>query len=178
LSQTSSKKPGDETPPAAEPRYPFQEEIENLDKTLAAIHASEDTTKPPHGAERRTAGAGRARESGGVYSLEWEDTGEIAGEPPAHAVVWNLGPDRPSVQVLEARAVADALAAKLRWARAEILELRNQLKGIEQHSDDAKAIKAEVVSALKELVPLAKRNAKRGSPALLRLITRAVKTKL
>ena len=89
-----------------------------------------------------------------------------------------MGPDKPPVEVLEARAVANVLGRKLAWARREIQDLQNQLKGIEQHSADAIEIKREVTAALKELVPLAKRSAKRGKPALLRMITRAVKTKL
>jgi hypothetical protein len=165
LNPTSSDKPNKS--------FPFAEEIAELDKTLAAHHAEETQ---PRGAESRTCSA---REDGGVYGIRWEDDDdEIPGEPPAHAIVWNMGPDKPPVEVLEARAVADVLGRKLAWARREVNELQNQLKGIERHSADAIEIKREVVAALKELVPLAKRNAKRGSPALLRMITRAVKTKL
>ena len=90
--------------------FEFAEEIAELDKTLAAHHAAE--TKP-HGAESRTAGAGSARETGGVYGIRWEDDDELPGEPAAHAIVWNMGPDKPPVEVLEARAVADVLGRKL-----------------------------------------------------------------
>lgn len=48
----------------------------------------------------------------------------------------------------------------------------------EEESEAAAQIKAEVVQAMRDMLPQAKRAAKRGKPALLRLIVRTIKTKL
>jgi hypothetical protein len=101
----------------------------------------------------------------------------IAGEPDCSQAVWNLGSQQENERnELHARATQATL--KLQWARREIERLRDKIRGTEQHSQVATELRAEIIAALKELRPLAVRNAKRGSPALLRLIIRAVKTKL
>ena len=67
---------------------------------------------------------------------------------------------------------------------AVILELQRRLVSVagnaptEQETAAAAAIKAEVVATLREMLPQAKRAAKRGKPALLRLIVRTIRTKL
>jgi hypothetical protein len=50
--------------------------------------------------------------------------------------------------------------------------------GEDEESQAAREIKAEVVQALRDMLPQAKRAAKRGKPALLRLIVRTIRTKL
>ena len=162
---------------ALDPRKEIEREIEQTERLLDGAPETDTASKAAPDAESRAVAAADEQRVG-VYGVKWDDEGAIPGEPPAEGTIFAMGPDRPSNAELERRAAEENAWAKIAWARSEILSLRDQLKGIEQHSEEVKAIKAEMVSILKELLPQAKRNAKRGSPALLRLIARAVRTKL
>jgi hypothetical protein len=96
-------------------------------------------------------------------------------------MIWDVpGPDYEQPTPEQSLAV-DALLIQqkqsIRWLRRELLKLRAKT-GPEAESQAAQSIKLEVVKTLEEMLPQAKRAAKRGKPALLRLIVRTIKTKL
>jgi len=163
---------------------PGQAEIEELDR---AIREMDTAPKPAPDAENRAemADAGQTLSEGqqhrhGMYSVKYAPENEIEGEPSPEKFLWGIGPGvtEEKLDLQDAEAHAEILEEKMTWARGEIMRLREGHRQDTEHSDAARAVKEQVVSTLEELVPMAKRNAKRGKPALLRLITLAVKTKL
>lgn len=100
--------------------------------------------------------------------------------------------DDDQIDASDPQEPAKIIASMHHWQReanrlaAENLALRKQLaKSLgfiddrtEEESEAAKEIKSEVVQALRDMLPQAKRAARRGKPALLRLIVRTIRTKL
>jgi hypothetical protein len=175
--------------------------LANFEREVAAIHAREKTATAPKpapdaakhaGVASGRAGAqadagdaetrpisGKPRGHCGVYALTFqEDPEALPGEPEAKTIIFALGKTEAAIDDEERSGVLTIYTKKLAWCRAEVRSLKDQLRGTEQHSAIATAMKETTVAILAELLPMARRNAKRGKPALLRLITRAIKTKL
>lgn len=106
----------------------------------------------------------------------WIHTERLLGEPDHRMPFWPL-PGELEEHALQRNQLSAARHA-VQWLRQELTALRDEMRGVEAHTEQAKLLKAELVKALAELKPMAVRNAKRGKPALLRLLLRAVRTKL
>lgn len=76
-------------------------------------------------------------------------------------------------RVANQRAIENSLLKTQLAKSLGILDTRS-----DEESEAAKEIKSEVVQAMRDMLPQAKRAAKRGKPALLRLIVRTIRTKL
>jgi hypothetical protein len=164
--------------------FPFRQEIEDLERELAGHHAKEAAaTKPatPPAAPPSTEASPDdpiGDHAGRAFEAYWDDGAAIDGEPaPKHNLLWGLGKNADACRVMAAMDITRQLKERLEWARAEIIALRAG-RSQTPHAAAAEEIKASVLAALSELMPMAKRKAKRGSPALLRLIANVAKTKL
>ncbi|SRR5579883_1158090 len=124
------------------------------------------------------------------FSSDGPDTYDrrVPGEPEFPRIIWDIpdaedehtifdAMDHAREEVWQLRGLALQQQRTIRWLRQENERLR--LRTGESHDSAAVAeIKQRTVQTLRELLPQAHRAAKRGKPALLRLIVRTIKTKL